>query len=278
MWAWGHESPQKIQKLASLMVSDVQRLKQHYEGILAANGIDVGADLLPKFPLLESIAAIGDNGTFSNNCHRDLMRCFGRTSLQKPSPTNLAIKDTANTAGYRIDPWQYIMWPHELFSYIYHSYRDVWEARICPGADTLRQFWDEMHAVDNPLTKEDAVRERTDLHTKCIPITVHGDGTPVAGLGKSWSKLLNIWHWKSVLAPGRTLDVCFYIFAIYERMLSKVEEARTYTQLHRRLKWSFAALWKGRWPTEDENGKAYVKATDPTFPGIVAVIYNTPHL
>ena len=99
----------------------------------------------------------------------------------------------------------------------------------------------------------------------------------MAGLGKSWSKLLHIWHWKSMLTSGRTLDVCFYIYSIYDRMLSKVEEAATYDWLHKKLKWSFEALWTGMWPKRDEEGKPYPKATDLSFPRYVTVIYNAPH-
>ena len=39
--------------------------------------------------------------------------------------------------------------------------------------------WNGMTQVGNPLNHEENVCGRTDLHTKCIPITVHGDGTPI---------------------------------------------------------------------------------------------------
>ena len=122
---------------------------------------------------------------------------------------------------------------------------------------SFRQFWEEMVNMGN---------------TKCIPITVRGDGTPVCGLGKTRSLLLHIWHWKLLLPTGRTLDVCFYIFAIFERMLLKLEEDRTFTRMHRRLQCSYSALWTGRWHTADENGIPFEKAPNPTFPRIVTDI------
>ena len=173
MWAWGHESPQKVQKLANVMMTDVERLRQHYETILSSHGVALDAEMSPKFPLLESLAGIGDHGAFSNNCNRDIMRLLQKTGLHKPSPTTLPIKDTSKPAGYTIDPLQFIMWPHELFSYIYHSYHHIWETRICPSADVLDQFWDQMDKCNNPLLPEVMALGRPDLRTKCIPITVH---------------------------------------------------------------------------------------------------------
>ena len=169
----GDESPQKVQKLANVMMTDVERLRQHYETILTSHGVVLDAEMSPKFPLLESLAGIGDHGAFSNNCNRDIMRLLQKTGLHKPSPTTLPIKDTSKPAGYTIDPLQFIMWPHELFSYIYHSYPDIWKTRICPGAEVLNNFWYQMIKVHNPLLPEVMALGRPDLRTKCIPITVH---------------------------------------------------------------------------------------------------------
>ena len=36
-----------------------------------------------------------------------------------------------------------------------------------------------MTQLGNPLMHEENVSGRTDLHTACIPTTVHGDGTPI---------------------------------------------------------------------------------------------------
>ena len=104
------------------MASDVEILRQHYETIITAHDFEISADLYPKIPLLESTGAIGDKGTFSNHCHRDLTRLLSKTSLLKPSPTSRPVKGTPLTAGGPIDTLLCIMWPHETISYIYHPY------------------------------------------------------------------------------------------------------------------------------------------------------------
>jgi len=161
------------------MASDVEILRQHYETTITAQDFELNADLYPKVPLLESTGAIGDKGTFSTNCHRDLTRLLSKTSLLKPSPTSLPVKGTSLTAGGPIDTLLCIMWPHETISYIYHPYPTIWKARMYPGADTLGQLWNEMTQLGNPLMHAENVSGRTDLHTRCIPITVPGDGTPI---------------------------------------------------------------------------------------------------
>ena len=35
-----------------------------------------------------------------------------------------------------------------------------------------------------------------------VPISLHGDGTPVSGIGKAWSKSVDIWSWTSLVARG----------------------------------------------------------------------------
>ena len=133
---------------------------------------------------------------------------------------------------------KYCLWPHELFSIIYHGYPQVWIARACPSVDTIREFWDAM--VGNPQMDNADITAKPNLRSKCIPITIHGDGVPVSGLGKSWSKLIDVWHWTSLLGSGGTMDMCMYIFSVYQRSLSKVYGFKTYNWIQQNLLGAFA--------------------------------------
>ena len=57
LWAWGRMSPQHVQKIMSLMKADLARAR---EGKLDDHDVNV-------------LASLGSAGTFSGNCHRDLM-------------------------------------------------------------------------------------------------------------------------------------------------------------------------------------------------------------
>lgn len=49
------------------------------------------------------------------------------------------------------------------------------------------------------------VRNREGHETRMIPLRLHGDGTPVTGLGKQWGKLVDVYSLASLLvvAPVR---------------------------------------------------------------------------
>ena len=45
---------------------------------------------------------------------------------------------------------------------------------------TCSAGWAQQFSFTHP------VRERTNFRTHCIPLSIHGDGTPVVGVGKAW--------------------------------------------------------------------------------------------
>ena len=108
---------------------------------------------------------------------------------------------------------QRIVWPHVLFSTIYNHYPDAWAKRICPGAAAIRSFWNAL--ANSPQLDNDDIMSRPDFKDRCIPITVHGDGVPVTGIGKSYGGMCDVWSWTSALGSGSTIDVTFYIFQCF---------------------------------------------------------------
>ena len=53
----------------------------------------------------------------------------------------------------------------------------------------------------------EAVPARPDMREKCIPLAIHGDGTPVTGVGKAWSKQYDVWSWCSLLGQLEYLPI-----------------------------------------------------------------------
>eukprot|EP00959_Pyramimonas_sp_CCMP1952_P366988 7686522-Pyramimonas_sp.AAC.1 len=59
------------------------------------------------------------------------------------------------------------------------------------------------------------VRDRDDWRSIAIPLSIHGDGAPVTGLGKIWQQSALIYSWCSVFASGSTRSFNFLIGAIF---------------------------------------------------------------
>ena len=113
------------------------------------------------------------------------------------------------------------------------------------------------------------VKDIPNFAQKFIPIAVHGDGTPAMGAGKSWSKMMDLFSWSSVLFTGRTEVRQFLIFGLHSslRLVGPEDSLETCFQV---LKWSLDACYEGCHPTLTWDGKPnpHPKAVLHTFPYI----------
>jgi len=226
-WAWGLLSPQMVQHLMSLFRQDLQA---HKEGKL-------------DLDMPEELASLGCDGRFPNNCARDLESKLPRTKMPKPFAFKCPLKHTV--LGFMHFDLHMIL-PHELFSAIYHCYPKAWNNFIYPGAETCKKFWRQvqggMHFLSHP------VKDRLNFRTMCIPISIHGDGTPCMGIGKSWGKQMDIWSWTSMLCTGPTILRNFLIFCVHQCLECSRAGHRTLDEAFAVMAWSFEALYNGEWP------------------------------
>jgi hypothetical protein len=249
LWTWGMLSPQRVQKLCNLMYEDVQRLNEYH-----AHKFDIDIEEFHDYEDISKLRAIGCNGIYPNNCNRDLTAILGNVSITLPRPVLMNIKvSKLKTVGVA----QYLLWPHQLFSQIFHNYPRAWAARITTGSAQLQEFWNSQ--IGSPQFVAD-FQNRVGIWTHGVPLGLHGDGVCVAGRGKSWRQMLDVWSWCSLVGTGRSYERLFYIFSIFQSMLVTTSGSKTYRVIHRMLKWSFYWLWLGRWPTCDWRGRPYLKA------------------
>ena len=83
---------------------------------------------------------------------------------------------------------------------------------------------------------------------KMVPLTLHGDGTPCAGVGKSWGKMADFFSWASILVTcGHSELVRFLIFVVH----SHLRCAKTLDVVFGMMRWSLEALMDRRWPALD---------------------------
>ena len=133
------------------------------------------------------------------------------------------------------------MWPHELFSLIWRHYPTAWERRMCPSPAKLASFWDSQK--NNPQMQHPDLLAKSDLQSRCIPLTIHGDGVGVAGKMRTWQKMLDVWSWSSVLGEGTVLERTMYITSWFHAAVCKADGHNSYDWIARKLKWSFDALF-----------------------------------
>ena len=97
--------------------------------------------------------------------------------------------------------------------------------------------------------------QQPDWMTRFIPIFVHGDGTPITGIGKSWAKSSQIWNWGSLLGSGNTKQVVFWIWNVFKDIMTKTATRKRFWKI---LWWSQTALQRGLWPSTNWDGQAWV--------------------
>ena len=151
---------------------------------------------------------------------------------------------------------QAMLLPHELFAGLFFV-KDIFIKKLCGGdSNNIQKFWSSM--TNRPAyTHDHILREhRPDHTTKCIPLSLHGDGVTVIAISKSWSKSVDALSWSSCLASGSTLTSCFLIYIMYWSLVLQGEN-NMWDKFNRKLAWSFYWLFIGEWPHRDEFDRAY---------------------
>ena len=146
---------------------------------------------------------------------------------------------------------QDLLLPHELFSSIYSEYRHAWQKSILPNTSELRHFWREVDGHPQMLGHE--LRQRPNYQTWAIPISFHGDGVPITGVGKIWAKMRTLFSWSSMVFFGNTKGVQFIVWAVFDRLCRSGECDGTLHTFFSILRWSFYWLWMGVWPDRPWN-------------------------
>ena len=250
LWSLGTISPQMVQFLANLAVKDIRTLNTRN-----AVRLDCDLDEFEEFNDLLDMSKIGTSGLHGNNCNADLCRLF-------PNPLERALKATSmpikaiNAIGYITKEITFV-WPHLLFSLMYHQFRDHWNRFVCPGQAALQKFWADIRSTGHPQLSLPDILNRADLDDRCIPLFLHADGTPVTAVGKAGQSMMDTFSWGSSLVWGKTADSLFFILSIIVRSFSKVLGMQTDKHVARKLAFSFDCIWKGEFPSHDEFGVPY---------------------
>ena len=205
-------------------------------------------------PELKRLSTLGSNGKFKNHCHRDLVKMLRPPDLSLAT-SKFKLPMAVGRHSMQLD--QHFCLPHAMFAAMYENHPEYFG--ICMGTETsCASFWKDM--ASHPHFREHPIHDRHDFQKHGVPISLHGDGVPVAGVGKSWSKSCDVYSWSSLLARGmNTLGCNLFIFSIFAPLICTGNLHDTYATFWRILCWSLH--WLGLWPDVDPWGNKYRKGS-----------------
>ena len=241
LFAWGYFRPQRVQQIAEMAVKDIEKSKED-----------------PRIlEDLYTLAKLGTKGKHANNIHAELMsRVEHVPKIPRPFKAAVPLKGFLNSV-------QSMLLPHEMFSCVYTHYRQVWNTAILPSIDRMQRFWRAMRL--HPQFQEHPLKSKPNWDRTTIPIAMHGDGVPVTGIGKIWSRVMTNYSWYSLLGQGTTPSMLIWVWGFFDKLKIGDQTTGTLFEFYTVLKWSFSCLAEGTWPSVDHKGRKQLSAIQIVF-------------
>ena len=182
-WAWSFLSPQMVQNIAA-------KEKQDFKS---------------DFPQhLEKLANLG--GGLENKMSQDMLS-YHKSWLPLGFPVKMPYKKRL--------PFQMMSLPHTMFACISTHFKDTFKNILCGADGDLNKFW--MRCGQHPaLVGHPAVT--AGKTSKQIPLGIHEDGAPIAGIGKIWCRCCGVFSWPSLLSNASTKDKQFLIGMVWDQL------------------------------------------------------------
>ena len=168
LWAWGEMSAPKVQQIAAAAKAD---------------GL--------SHPQVDMLASLGTGGKHARNCHPELLRKLQASPLP-PTSTHFRLPMFLPPTGHRFVD-QAILLPHEMFALLYSKYPQAFQDRVLGADGAVEAFWSS--AAGLPMFQGHSVLSRPNYQRLACPLSLHGDGVPVAGVGKVHSKAASSVLW-----------------------------------------------------------------------------------
>ena len=239
----GGVSPQMAQALAQEAMKDINTAIYH-----ASRDEDI------VFTSLKRLAELGGGGAYPNNMNKGMMGLVKPYLLGHPYDYHIPFRTTIETVNWLLSS---LVLPHVLFANIYHNFRDRFLQHLCPSRERLHQFWNNMAGTAQYMAHP--VRHVANHMRYGIPLSLHGDDTPITGVGKSWCKKMRVYTWRSLLAVGSVNETTMLIWSVFEKFICDQVMCRTQYVFWKHIVHSFNALYSGKWPTHDAFGNKYPK-------------------
>ena len=236
-WGWGKLSAPEVQELAQAAYQDGLRQEDLYK-----------------------LASIGSWGKHVGNMQRDLMLHMGKTVTLSDSTFLVDFRLLVKGSSWADTTCTFLL-PHKLFANLFHYQPSAFKEFILGGdPSNIKTFWTKFQ--EHPLvTARPALKNRPDLQTRVVPLSIHGDGVQYMQVHRAGGKGLEVLSWTSMLSRGPTKFRNWLLFLIVKSVVRSVGIGRTWAKAWKVLAWSFDALSKGFWPETDWKGDPFEDGT-----------------
>ncbi|CAK9117828.1 unnamed protein product [Durusdinium trenchii] len=188
---------------------------------------------------LYTLSNLGTKGKHANNIHAELMSKVEHVpKIPKPFKAKVPLK------GFP-DSVQSMLLPHEMFACLYRNYKKVWSTAVVPSVERVQKFWRAMRL--HPQMRDHPMTSSPQWESWTVPIAVHGDGVPVTGVGKVWSRVMTNYSWYSLLGYGTTPSMLMWVWGFFDKLKVGDQASGTLLEFYSILRWSFLALSEGRY-------------------------------
>lgn len=111
--------------MASLIAKDFANLQ--------GQGLDLG--------LISTLAGLGAAGSSPQHCHNDMLSRIPPPSMPNMKFMKIPLEHAVFGASSAISG---VMWPHEVFSMMFHLHNEAFFTYIMPSVDIIRNFWNSV--------------------------------------------------------------------------------------------------------------------------------------
>lgn len=201
---------------------------------------------------LKILAGLGSSGEHPGNCRKELVAALSDIDIA-PVRYSLPLKYGKRQILMLLS--QAMLLPHLLFATLWDKYQPAWQRVVCRSTEQLQSFWASQE--NHPAMVGHWMRRAANWSSRAIPISLHLDGVPVTGVGKSWAKSMLVISWCSLLGVGSTIDTNFLIYLVFTAIREEGPVNNTMAEVWRIIYHSFKALMRGKYPEDDPWGKNY---------------------
>ena len=138
-----------------------------------------------------------------------------------------------------------------LFSYFPH----MWCKFVVPCTEAVRTFWSSVRPDDPRLANGPGPR-RADHNTKCVPMSLHGDGVPCTK-----AESVDVISIASLLGLGTSLDLKCMLNAFVKHCQLEAPSNSSSAKIWNIIIWSLRVLASGVFPNTDWDGVPYADGT-----------------
>ena len=200
---------------------------------------------------VEELARIGSNHNRERNLHRWANRQAWRALLPDIYEFTLPL----TTDGiHEHEGHHACLLPHETFASLF-GFPELFRELLLGGEGALRSFWEGSRAAGDRWYTHHPVEAVHSNPEHCVPFGIFGDD---AGLYLNQKVLVLLWG--SVAVQSLTLDQRILFCAITYKNLVP---GKSIQMLYKIMRWSFAQLALGTWPSCDHEGRPFSASHHP---------------